>query len=78
MREFHTETKDSPRNHHPTVILGINIEPSPWGTPMPKAKTSIAIDPDLLKWIESQVKSKRFASRSHAIEYAVNELRKRS
>lgn len=45
---------------------------------MPKAKIPISIDPDLLKWIESQVKKKRFASRSHAIEYAVNELKKRS
>jgi len=45
---------------------------------MPKAKIPISIDPDLLKWIENQVKSKRFASRSHAIEYAVNEMKKRS
>ena len=45
---------------------------------MPKAKIPISIDPELVKWIEAEVKKKRFASRSHAIEFAVNELRKRS
>lgn len=42
-----------------------------------KAKIPISIDQDLLRWIEAQVKTKRFASRSHAIQYAVNELKNR-
>ena len=40
-----------------------------------KVKTSIALDEDLLLWIEEMVKRKRFASRTHAIEYALQRLR---
>jgi len=40
-----------------------------------KVKTSIALDEDLLSWIEEMVKRKRFASRTHAIEYALQRLR---
>ena len=40
-----------------------------------KVKTSIALDEDLLFWIEKMVKRKRFASRTHAIEYALQRLR---
>jgi len=32
---------------------------------------STTIDPDLLDWIDGQVKAKVFASRSHAIDFAV-------
>jgi Arc/MetJ-type ribon-helix-helix transcriptional regulator len=40
-----------------------------------KLKTSIALDEDLLKWIDQQIKTKRFANRTHAIEYALQKLR---
>ncbi|MEM3191832.1 MAG: hypothetical protein QW292_07040 [Candidatus Parvarchaeota archaeon] len=40
-----------------------------------KKKISISIDEDLLAWAESQVKKKRFASISHAVNFALNELR---
>jgi len=40
-----------------------------------KAKTSVAIDTDLLAWIDQMVKKKRFANRTHAIEYALQILR---
>lgn len=40
-----------------------------------KLKTSIAMDEDLLEWIDSQIKTKRFATRTHAIEYAVQKLK---
>jgi Arc/MetJ-type ribon-helix-helix transcriptional regulator len=40
-----------------------------------KVKTSIALDEDLLSWIEEMVKRKRFANRTHAIEYALQRLR---
>ncbi|MEM3710134.1 MAG: ribbon-helix-helix domain-containing protein [Nitrososphaerales archaeon] len=40
-----------------------------------KVKTSIALDEDLLAWIDEQVKTKRFASRTHCIEYAIVKLR---
>jgi Arc/MetJ-type ribon-helix-helix transcriptional regulator len=40
-----------------------------------KLKTSIALDTDLLKWIDKQIESKRFANRTHAIEYALQRLK---
>jgi len=40
-----------------------------------KIKTSIALDEDLLSWIEEMIKRKRFASRTHAIEYALQRLK---
>jgi len=40
-----------------------------------KIKTSIALDKDLLLWIDKMVKTKRFANRTHAIEYALQKLR---
>jgi len=42
-----------------------------------KIKTSIALDEDLLNWIDDQIKVKRFANRTHAIEYALFELKRR-
>jgi Arc/MetJ-type ribon-helix-helix transcriptional regulator len=41
-----------------------------------KIKTSIAMDEDLLKWIDKQIQTKRFASRTHAIEFAIEQLKK--
>ncbi len=35
---------------------------------------SISIDPDILKWIDEQVEEKRFASRSHAVEYCLHKM----
>jgi Arc/MetJ-type ribon-helix-helix transcriptional regulator len=40
-----------------------------------KIKTSIALDENLLSWIEEMVKRKRFANRTHAIEYALQRLK---
>jgi len=42
------------------------------GKPM---KTSVAIDPDLLDWVDVMVLKKRFANRTHAIEFALQILR---
>ncbi|VVB88855.1 Uncharacterised protein [uncultured archaeon] len=42
---------------------------------MTKVKTSIALDDDLLKWVDSQIEKKRFANRTHAIEYALQQLK---
>jgi len=36
-----------------------------------KVKTAISIDLEFLKWIESQVKKGKFASKSHGFEYCV-------
>jgi Arc/MetJ-type ribon-helix-helix transcriptional regulator len=41
-----------------------------------KLKTSVALDEDLVKWIDKEIKTKRFASRSHTIEYAIESLKK--
>ncbi len=43
-----------------------------------KKTISISIDEDLLQWIDKQVKTKRFAHRSHAFEYAIEQLRRSS
>jgi Arc/MetJ-type ribon-helix-helix transcriptional regulator len=40
-----------------------------------KIKTSIALDEELLLWIEEMIRKKRFANRTHAIEYALQRLR---
>jgi Arc/MetJ-type ribon-helix-helix transcriptional regulator len=40
-----------------------------------KKKTSIAIDEELLKWIDEMVERKRFANRTHAIEYCLQHVR---
>ncbi|MCX9012254.1 MAG: ribbon-helix-helix domain-containing protein [Candidatus Methanoperedens sp.] len=41
---------------------------------MAKIKTSIALDEDLLKWVDMQIEKKRFANRTHAIEFALQQL----
>ena len=43
---------------------------------MTKSKFSVSVDYNLCRWLDSGVKSKRFASRSHGIEFALNELKK--
>ena len=40
-----------------------------------KIKTSVALDENLLSWIDEMIKRKRFANRTHAIEYALQRLR---
>jgi len=43
---------------------------------MGKRKTSVSLDEEILKWIEQKIKEKRFASVSHAVEYAFEQLKK--
>jgi len=40
-----------------------------------KEKFSVSIDESLLKWLDAQIKTKCFASRSHGIEYALTKLK---
>ena len=42
---------------------------------MAKIKTSIALDKELIEWIDKMIKTKRFANRTHAIEYALQKMR---
>jgi Arc/MetJ-type ribon-helix-helix transcriptional regulator len=41
---------------------------------MQKLKTSVTLSHEILAWIDNQIKKKRFASRSHAVEYALTRL----
>ncbi|RLI39982.1 hypothetical protein DRO64_09735 [Candidatus Bathyarchaeota archaeon] len=41
-----------------------------------KLKTSVALDEDLLRWVDEMIKRKIFASRSHAVQYALEHLRR--
>lgn len=36
-----------------------------------KERVSVAIDKDLLEWIDSEIQTKRFANRSHAIQVCI-------
>jgi len=40
-----------------------------------KLKTSVAIDIELLKWIDDRVKEGTYYNRTHAIEQAIRKLR---
>jgi Arc/MetJ-type ribon-helix-helix transcriptional regulator len=40
-----------------------------------KIRTSIAIDQELHDWVQEMIKRKRFASASHAVEYALTHLK---
>ena len=40
-----------------------------------KVKTSIALDEDLIAWIDKMIETRRFANRTHAVEYALQKLR---
>jgi len=42
---------------------------------MVKEKFSISVDDDLVKWIDNSIKKKKFANRSHALEYAITALK---
>ncbi len=42
-----------------------------------KTKTTIAIDNELLIWINKMVKLKRFANTTHVIEYALQRIREK-
>jgi Arc/MetJ-type ribon-helix-helix transcriptional regulator len=43
-----------------------------------KINTSMNLDEDLLKWIDTQIAKKRFAHRTHAVEYVLQKLKEES
>ena len=45
---------------------------------MVKEKVSITIDDRLLDWIDNQVQTKKFANRSHGLEFAIQQLKNRT
>ena len=44
---------------------------------MTKIRLQVTVREDLVKWIDEQVEKLRFASRSHAIEYALTQLKEK-
>ena len=56
----------------------LNATPSHFSLPLTKKKISITIDDDLLKWLDSKIKTKKFANRSHGLEYALSQLKEKS
>lgn len=40
-----------------------------------KVKVSFSIDQETLKWIDDQLKTKKFRNRSHIVEYAIEQLK---
>lgn len=48
---------------------------SPKNKIKPKQKISITIEYELYQWLEEQVKSKRFGSKSHGVEVALKRLK---
>jgi len=41
---------------------------------MPKVKKTVTLDKELVEWCEKEIKNKRFASLSHAIEYCIQKV----
>lgn len=41
---------------------------------MAKMRLQVTVREDIVKWVDNEVKKLRFASRSHAIEYALQQL----
>lgn len=41
-----------------------------------KIKTSVTLSREVVKWIDKQIVNKRFASRSHAVEYCIDKVMK--
>lgn len=41
-----------------------------------KIKTSTSLDEETLKWMDEQIETKKFRSRSHVIDYAIEQLKK--
>ncbi len=45
---------------------------------MPKKRVYATIREELVVWMDNEVKKLRFASRSHAIEYALTKLKEKT
>lgn len=42
-----------------------------------KVKTSVTLEKSLIDWIDKMIGKKRFANRSHAIEYSITFLKEK-
>lgn len=43
-----------------------------------REQTTITLPANILVWLDGEIEKVRFASRSHGIEYALNELQKKT
>lgn len=41
-----------------------------------KVKVTASMDAELVEWIDKEVSTRRFASRTHALEFAISRLKK--
>lgn len=44
---------------------------------MGKIRLQVTVKPDLVDWIDEEIKTSLFSSRSHAVEFALSELRRK-
>jgi Arc/MetJ-type ribon-helix-helix transcriptional regulator len=42
-----------------------------------KENISVSLEKDLIKWLDEQAATGKYRNRSHVIEYAINELKKK-
>jgi Arc/MetJ-type ribon-helix-helix transcriptional regulator len=42
---------------------------------MAKLKLTVTLSPELIHWIDEQVKQEHFADRSHAVQYSIHKVR---
>ena len=42
---------------------------------MPKTKLTVTVQPELMKWVDEEVKKGHFADRSHAVQYSLFKVR---
>lgn len=46
-------------------------------TEVMKEKVSVSLDTKTIEWLDAQAATGKYRNRSHVIEYAINELKKR-
>ena len=42
-----------------------------------KTRLDVTVDPGLIEWVDGRIRDGRFASRSHAVQVALSDLRKK-
>jgi len=55
----------------------INLNENDTVEAMAKIRLQVTVREDLVKWTDEQVEKLRFASRSHAVEYALTQLKEK-
>ena len=42
---------------------------------MPKVKLTVTVTPEIMKWVDEEVKKGHFADRSHSVQYSLIKVR---